>query len=171
MMAFALSMDAFSISVGIGMIGLRVRQIAFIGIAVGFFHVAMPLVGMVLGKIVSQYIGIFAYVFGAAVLVILGLQMIYSSFSQNRKSLLKPVGWGLILFSVSVSIDSFSVGLSLGMLGAKTVFTLVSFGVISAVLTWAGLLLGRKVEGIFGSYSEMLGGLILIGFGIKILFI
>ncbi|MBM7095576.1 MULTISPECIES: manganese efflux pump MntP family protein [Alteribacter] len=170
-MAFALSMDAFSISVGMGMIGLRLRQIGMIGTTVGLFHVAMPLLGMILGKIVSQYVGVFAYLLGAIVLIILGLQMIFSSFSKDTKSFLQPVGLGLILFAVGVSIDSFSVGLSLGMLGAKTLLTLVSFGIMSAFLTCAGLLLGRKVEGLLGGYSEMLGGLILVGFGVKILFV
>ncbi|WP_051314976.1 manganese efflux pump MntP family protein [Alteribacter aurantiacus] len=169
-MAFALSMDAFSISVGMGMLGLRLRQIGFIGSTVGLFHVAMPLFGMVLGKLVSQYVGVFAYLIGAIVLIILGLQMIYSSFSKDTKSFLQPVGWGLILFAIGVSIDSFSVGLSLGMLGAKTMVTLVCFGVMSAVLTWGGLLLGKKIQGLVGGYSEMLGGLILVGFGIKIMF-
>ncbi|TMW72525.1 manganese efflux pump [Alteribacter natronophilus] len=171
MMAFALSMDAFSISIGLGMIGLRMRRIALIGTTVGLFHVLMPLLGIILGKLVSQYIGVFAYIIGAGLLLYIGLQMVRSSFSAETGPAFTPVGWGLILFAVTVSIDSFSAGLGLGMLGAKTLVTLVSFGLFSAVLTWAGLVLGKKAEGVLGSYSEMLGGCILIGFGIKILFV
>ncbi|PYZ96299.1 hypothetical protein CR205_17150 [Alteribacter lacisalsi] len=171
MMAFALSLDAFSISVGMGMIGLRLRQIVMIGMTVGLFHVMMPLLGIVLGKLVSQYIGVFAYILGAALLLYIGMQMIRSSFSDDTGPAFSPIGWGLILFALTVSIDSFSAGLSLGMLGAKTFVTLVSFGLFSALLTWAGLFLGRKAEGVLGRYSEMLGGCILIGFGVKILFI
>ena len=168
-MAFALSMDAFSLSIGIGMARLRYKQIAVIGISVGFFHLLMPLIGLLLGKILSQYIGMFAFVIGGSVLILIGLQMLFATLQEERSPVLSPTGFGLILFSISVSIDSFSAGLSLGMLGAKTWVTLVSFGVVSAVLTWVGLILGRKMGNWLGGYSEWFGGTILIAFGVKII--
>ncbi|MBU9724365.1 MULTISPECIES: manganese efflux pump MntP family protein [Bacillaceae] len=168
-MAFALSMDAFSISIGMGLIGLRYKHIAKIGLTVGWFHVMMPLIGLVLGKLLSQYIGLFAFVLGGGMLIFIGLQMIASTFQEERASILSTSGLGLILFAVSVSLDSFSAGLSLGMLGAKTWVTLVSFGVMSTIFTWMGLILGRKMGHYFHGYSEWLGGAILIAFGIKIM--
>lgn len=68
-----------------------------------------------------------------------------------------------------MSLDSFSVGLSLGIFGARTFLTIIVFGVVSMLLTWLGLLLGRRVQGWLGSYSEALGGSILLAFGIKLL--
>ncbi|MFA9560617.1 manganese efflux pump MntP family protein [Evansella sp. AB-rgal1] len=168
-MAFALGMDAFSLSIGMGLLGLRYKHIAKIGITVGAFHVIMPLIGIILGRLLSQYIGMFAFVIGGGVLVFIGIQMIVSTFQHEREPVLKPTGFGLFLFSLSVSIDSFSAGLSLGMLGAKTWVTLVSFGMASALLTWIGLILGRKMGNWMGGYSEWLGGTILIAFGMKIL--
>ncbi|MDG5787325.1 manganese efflux pump MntP family protein [Evansella sp. AB-P1] len=170
-MAFALSMDAFSLAIGMGVVGLRYKHIATIGMTVGAFHVCMPLIGILLGKLLSQYIGIFAFVLGGAVLIFIGAQMIISTFKSERESVFSPVGLlGLIVFSLSVSIDSFSAGLSLGMLGAKTWVTLVAFGWMSALLTCFGLVLGRKMGNWFGGYSEWLGGTILIAFGLKIIF-
>ena len=61
-----------------------------------------------------------------------------------------------------MSLDSFSVGLSLGIFGARTFLTIIVFGVVSMLLTWLGLLLGRRVQGWLGSYSEALGGSILL---------
>ncbi|MBU9710355.1 manganese efflux pump MntP family protein [Bacillus tamaricis] len=168
-MAFALSMDAFSISIGMGLMGLRYKHIAKIGLMVGWFHVMMPLIGLVLGKLLSQHIGFLAFILGGGMLIIIGIQMIAATFQHERDTILSPTGWGLVLFAVSVSIDSFSAGLSLGMLGAKTWVTLVSFGIMSTVLTWIGLIVGRKMGNFFYGYSEWLGGAILIAFGVKII--
>lgn len=168
MMALALGMDAFSIGMGMGMIDLRHRQIAKIGITIGIFHVIMPLLGMMIGHILSDYFGSVAQMAGGVLLLLLGAQMIFSSF-QHDDTLFRPVGFGLIVFALSVSLDSFSVGLSLGIFGARVFVTIMMFGVVSMLLTWAGLLVGRKFQRFFGSYSEALGGCILFVFGIKLM--
>ena len=171
LMAFALGMDAFSIGLGMGMYKLRLRQIFKIGITIGLFHVWMPLVGMLAGKFLSEKFGAFATVIGGVLLVILGIQMVWSSLKKNDEKVITPMGFGLFIFALSVSLDSFSVGLSLGIYGAKTVFVILSFGIAATILTWAGLLLGRKVQGWLGAYSEALGGGILLAFGLKLLFL
>lgn len=171
-MAFALGMDAFSLSVGMGMIGLRYKHIFKIGLIIGLFHVIMPFLGVIIGRFLSQYFGMITIMIGGCLLLILGGQMIYSAvFRNNREEkILKPVGIGLILFSITVSLDSFSVGLSLGMIGTKTIVTVISFGLMSMFLSWFGLIIGKKVQGYVGKYGEILGGCILLAFGIKLLF-
>ncbi|WP_096203039.1 manganese efflux pump MntP [Bacillus sp. FJAT-45350] len=170
-MATALGMDAFSIALGMGMIGLRYRQIFQIGITIGAFHIIMPLLGIVAGKLLSNYFGVLATIIGGGLLLLIGLQMIYSSLrgDEDGETKLAPIGIGLFLFAISVSLDSFSAGLSLGMLGAKTVITVVAFGVMSMILSWIGLIMGKKFKGVIGSYGELLGGCILIAFGVKLL--
>ncbi|MGD6900585.1 manganese efflux pump MntP family protein [Bacillus infantis] len=169
LMAFALGMDAFSVGLGMGMFELRLRQIFKIGITIGLFHVFMPLLGMMAGRFLSEQFGSIAAYIGGGLLLLLGAQMIWSSIKDDDSSLITPVGFGLLIFALSVSLDSFSVGLSLGIYGAKTALVLVCFGAAAAILTWAGLLAGRKVQGWLGSYSEALGGAILLAFGIKLL--
>jgi manganese efflux pump family protein len=170
-MAFALGMDAFSLAIGMGMLGLRYKHIFKIGITIGAFHVIMPFLGIVIGKFLTQYFGFLAIIIGGALLIILGLQMLYSALfsDEHNERILQPKGIGLLLFALSVSVDSFSVGLSLGMIGAKTVITLLSFGFMSMALSWLGLIIGKKVQGYIGVYGELLGGCILLGFGIKLL--
>jgi len=170
-MAAALGMDAFSVGLGMGMYNLRLRKIFQIGITIGIFHVWMPLVGLLAGKFLSVTFGSVATLCGGLLLLLLGLQMIWSSFKQESDKVITPAGFGLILFALSVSLDSFSVGLSLGIFGAKTVLVLLCFGVAATVQTWAGLLLGRKVQGWIGAYSEALGGAILLAFGCKLLWL
>ncbi|WP_078382603.1 manganese efflux pump MntP [Sutcliffiella halmapala] len=170
LMAIALGMDAFSVGLGMGMIKLRMRQIFYIGVTIGIFHVFMPLAGMLIGKALSEQFGSIATLVGGLLLIMLGVQMMLSSLQKEEGPLITPIGAGLIVFALSVSLDSFSVGLSLGIYGAKTLLTVIMFGVVSMFLTWIGLLFGRKLQGWFGSYSEALGGSILLGFGLKLIF-
>lgn len=169
-MSVALGMDAFSIGLGMGMLSLRLKQIMKIGITIGLFHMLMPLAGMTIGKQISLYFGNIAGLIGGLLLVILGVTMIRSSFSSNDEPFVQPVGIGLLVFALSASLDSFSVGLSLGIYGAKTWLTILMFGMMSMLLTWAGLIMGKKVQKWFGSYGEAFGGCILLAFGVKILF-
>lgn len=170
MMAFALGMDAFSVSLGMGMLRLRLKQIAYIGLTVGFFHIVMPLIGMAIGRLLSVRLGHMATYIGGGLLLILGIQMVIASFRHEQEHWLRPIGIGLFLFSFSVSLDSFSVGLSLGIYGVGIVFAVIAFGLTSMVLTWMGLLLGRRFQRWLGTYSEALGGTILLLFACKLLF-
>ena len=169
-MAFALGMDAFSISLGMGMYKLRLRQIFNIGITIGVFHIVMPLLGMITGRFLSEQFGTIAAYIGGGLMFLLGLQMIWSSLGKEEGSLMTPVGMGLFLFALSVSLDSFSVGLTLGVYGAKTLVVLTCFGVGATILSWLGLMIGRRVQSWLGKYSEVLGGSILLLFGIRLLF-
>jgi manganese efflux pump family protein len=168
-MALALGMDAFSVGLGMGMYNLRLRQIFKIGITIGLFHVWMPLVGMLAGKYLSAKFGTFASYIGGLLLIILGLQMIWSSLKKGEEKVMTPIGFGLIVFALSVSLDSFSLGLTLGIYGAKIIMVILCFGIVATLQTWVGLLLGRKVQGWIGPYSEALGGTILLAFGFKLL--
>ncbi|MRG86211.1 manganese efflux pump MntP [Salinibacillus xinjiangensis] len=168
LMAIAIGMDAFSVSLGMGMLNLRLRKIAIIGILIGIFHMVMPFLGMLLGNILSKQFGSFAALMGGVLLIVLGIQMFIGSFSDERNTKLVN-GFGLFVFAFTVSLDSFSVGLSLGMYGVKTIVALILFGSASAVLTWLGFLLARKATALLGSYSEMLGGSILCAFGLQLI--
>ncbi|MGM8211421.1 manganese efflux pump MntP [Virgibacillus sp. W0430] len=169
-MAVALGLDAFSVSLGLGMKRPRLKRIALIGLLIGSFHILFPLIGILAGKVIAEKIGQYTVLGGGLLLVGIGAHMIFSAFNQEPKRSINSSGIHLLLLACSVSIDSFSVGLSLGMSNAKTIMAIILFGSISTILTWAGMLLGRKVRGYLGAYSEILGGSILCAFGMYILF-
>lgn len=170
LMAVALGLDAFSLGIGIGMKGIRIIDIFKISLVIGLFHIMMPLMGMFMGQYVSSLLGHVATSAGGLLLILLGSHMVYSSYrGEDAPSFDHRTTWGLFLFSLSVSIDSFSVGVSLGMFATDIILTVLIFGACGGLLSTAGLMLGRRVGNWIGEYGEAFGGIILLAFGIKFL--
>ncbi|MGO4376081.1 manganese efflux pump, partial [Paenibacillus sp. MCAF20] len=97
--------------------------------------------------------------------------MIYSSLRGDAvTSFDHRTTWGLLVFALSVSIDSFSVGITLGMFAADIWLTVLLFGIFGGLMSIMGLSLGRKVSADLGEYGEALGGAILFVFGILFIF-
>lgn len=169
MMGLALGMDAFSISLGMGMYSIRARRMFWIGLVVGLFHVLMPLVGILVGEHLSTAFGEIAKVLGGAILLILGVRMIYVGIFKQDEPLMSPTGIGLFFFAFSVSLDSFSAALSLGIIGLNRIAVISIFGLCATLLTWAGFLIGRKFQGMLGGVSEVMGGGILFAVGLHMI--
>jgi manganese efflux pump family protein len=167
-MAMALGMDAFSLGIGIGLKGIRLRDILKISTLVGLFHILMPLLGMFMGQFVSSLLGDVAQMAGGGLLIALGAHMIYSSLQgEEVRSFDHRTLWGLFVFAISVSIDSMSVGVSLGILASDLVLTILMFGAAGGLLSVLGLLVGRRAGGWVGDFGETIGGFILLVFGIR----
>ena len=171
LMAVALGMDAFSLGVGIGLKGVKLRDIIKLSSVIAVFHVVMPLAGMVAGAYVSNLLGGVATSVAGALLLLLGGHMVYSSLRGDAvDSIDHRTLWGVLVFSLSVSIDSFSVGVSMGMFSAHLLPTVMTFGLFGGLMSVLGLMLGRRVSRSMGGYGEAFGGLILFGFGLLFIF-
>ncbi|MNP24315.1 putative manganese efflux pump MntP [compost metagenome] len=167
LMAVALGMDALSLGVGIGMRGIRLLHVLRISLLIGIFHMLMPLLGIFMGHYISSLLGQVTGYAAGGLLVLLGVHMIINSYREGAATMIDYHAWaGMILFSFSVSIDSFSVGVSLGMFKSELLLTVLIFGIIGAFMSMMGLLLGRRVSDKLGSYGEAIGGTILLAFGI-----
>lgn len=171
LMALALGMDAFSLGIGVGMRGVQRRDVIRIGICVALFHMLMPLLGIFAGQYVGYLLGHLAKYVSGGLLLLLGAHMIISSIKGsgfqpiNHRHLL-----GVILFSLSVSVDSFSVGVSLGMFHSNLVLTVLVFGLFGGLMSIMGLTLGSGVSRGLGEYGEAAGGAILLAFGLMFIF-
>ncbi len=169
--ALALGLDAFSLGLGIGLKGIRLLDIMKLGVVIALFHVLMPLAGMYTGQYVSGLLGHVATTVAGALLLLLGAHMIYSSLKgEDVQSFDHRSLWGLLVLALSVSVDSFSVGITLGMFSANLWMTVLLFGFFGGLMSVLGLLLGRKVSGKLGEYGEACGGAILVVFGILFIF-
>ncbi|QSO55270.1 manganese efflux pump [Alicyclobacillus curvatus] len=168
MMAVALGMDAFSLAIGIGLKGISRQRAILLCLAIGLFHVVLTLVGIYTGMMLQDVLGKLAKWFGSFLLFGLGLHMLFSTLfgkDEDDKSF-NATYMGMILFGIGVSIDALSVGFSLGL--RSTAFGLVAaatFGFFGMVMCGAGLVVGRRVNRMAGVYGEVLGAIILIGYG------
>ncbi|MFC7678614.1 manganese efflux pump MntP family protein [Paenibacillus sp. GCM10028914] len=170
-MAVALGLDAFSLGIGVGMRGIRLRHILMISLLIAFFHMIMPLIGLVAGRYVGALLGQVTGFAAGGLLVLLGGHMIWNSFRKEEGGFVNPTTLlGMLLFSLSVSIDSFSVGVSLGMFVKDMLPIVISFGVIGGLMSILGLTIGRQAASKLGEYGEMLGGVILLAFGLMFIF-
>ncbi|MEK8131673.1 manganese efflux pump [Paenibacillus filicis] len=170
LLALALGLDALSLGLGIGMRGIRKRDIALISFIIALFHVLMPLAGLWMGGYISLMLGKVATACGGVLLLLLGGHMVVNTLRKEESAGYNPSTlWGMLLLAFSVSVDSFSVGISLGMFSGDVWLTVLMFGAAGGLMSVAGLLLGRRVGSWIGEYGEALGGVILVGFGIHFL--
>ncbi|PTM56767.1 manganese efflux pump MntP family protein [Desmospora activa] len=172
--ATAMGMDAFSLGLGMGMRGILLRQVMLTSVSVGFFHMFMPMVGIAIGRILGVLVEQIAVMIGGGLLIFLGINMVYQAWGKSRANTSNNTAnvssiWGVLLFSLSVSLDSLSAGFSLGLFEVDTILAVLLFGWISMLMAGTGLLLGRHVSTWIGGYGEAVGGMILIGLGLRFL--
>lgn len=171
LMAIALGMDAFSMAIGVGMQGVSTFRTGQLSLTIGVLHIILPLAGIYLGQVLGAVAGDIAGYIGAAVLIFLGGKMIFDEFRPEGEEEIKVSGWQYIVLPISVSLDSLSIGFSLGTLGvSKMLFVTGIFGVVAAVMTLGGILLGIRV-GHAIEKTSILGGGILVILGLKMLFL
>lgn len=174
-LACALAMDAFAVAIVTGltlnpMTGRHVFRLSF---HFGLFQALMPLLGWLAGTAVRQYISTFDHWVAFGLLAFVGGKMLWEALHHEDgepRSWRDPTsGWMLVMLSVATSIDALAVGLSLAMIGMPIVFPAIVIGIAAAGFTMTGMLIGRRIGAHWGTRVEVLGGLILVGIGVKIL--
>lgn len=164
MIAVSLSMDAFSLSLAYGMAGVNKKQVRNLSLTVGLFHFFMPLLGMFLGSLILKRFT-FDYDFLIfLILAFIGVQMILESFKKKEIKPLKK--FEIIMFALAVSIDSFSVGITLTDINENYLISAICFSLASLIFTFAGLSLGNKIAKLVGKLSTIIGGVILVIIGL-----
>ena len=165
LIAVSLSMDAFSLSLAYGTLGLSKRDISLLSIIVGIYHFFMPLLGMYIGSWLLKILPIAPSLIVLLVLSIIGIQMVISSFKEERD--IKMMDFmELLFFGLAVSLDSFSVGIGLRSIYEVPLVCSFIFMTSSFLFTYLGLLLGKKINTKLGSISTLIGGIMLILIGI-----
>lgn len=170
-LALSMAMDAFAVSLAAGALpeirGFRPNfRLAF---HFGLFQSIMPVLGWLAGASIEPFIRTFDHWIAFALLSFVGLRMINAARQPVDVQKHDPSrGWTLVLLSVAVSIDALAVGLSLGVLGIAVGYPALIIGVTTAVISVAGLRLGHGLGGRLGRPFEIIGGLLLIGIGVRI---
>ena len=138
-MAIGLSMDAFSLAIAYGANNINKIKIIMLSMLVGIFHFFMPYIGSVLGGKIFFLIENTNYII-STVFFLLSFEM-YKSRNEEYDGILTNM-MSLIIFALTVSIDSFSVGLALGINENELISAFIIFSIVSAFFTYIGLTLG-----------------------------
>lgn len=161
-LGFVLSLDSFRVSLGLGALKLRAARQAQIVLAFGLCDGLAPLVGLLIGQSIVTHIGPWVEHLGPLLLCAYGVYVIYVARRNEEKEALKEDHWMVLGLPLSLSLDNLVAGASLGMIGFPIVISVTVIGSMSALMSLAGLLVGRKVIKHPALKSELLGGVALV---------
>lgn len=171
--AIGLSMDAFAVSVVSGSTykQLHIKHALRMAAFFGGFQAIMPLIGSLAGLGLKQYITACDHWIAFVLLSAVGGKMIYESFKiksvEDNPDPSKILV--LLVLAVATSIDALVIGITLSLITASIGLAVATIGLITFVLSYLGVLIGKRFGHFFENKIEILGGVILIAIGVKIL--
>jgi len=173
LIAFGLSFDTFAVSVSSGLILRKINffnamKIAFV---LAFFQGLMPMIGWLIGSGVKKYMMAYDHWIAFVLLTVLGAKMVYESFrSSDERNPVNPMRLTIMVsMAIATSIDALIVGLSFAFFELNIYITIFLIGAVTFLVSMLGILFGKKAGAHLGQRMEVLGGLILIAIGLKIL--
>ena len=178
LIAVALSLDAVAVSManGISMKKFSISNGLLIAFAFGFSQAVMPILGWAGGSAMKQIITSFDHWIAFFLLLIVGGKMIWEAFvrkseldelEKEASKKMKPLR--LFWLSLATSIDALAVGISFAFTKINIISASLIIGALTFILSFFGNYLGNKIGEFFGKKIEILGGIILIFIGTKIL--
>jgi putative Mn2+ efflux pump MntP len=172
LIALGLAMDAFAVALGVGTTRQDIwfRPGFRLVFHFGLFQFMMPILGWLGGATVARFIASWDHWIAFALLAYVGGKMIKESFgdgaAHNGSDPTRK--WTLVVLALATSIDALAVGLSLAMIKVDILYPSLVIGIVAALMTALGLALGKRLGTQFGKRMELVGGLILIGIGLRV---
>jgi putative Mn2+ efflux pump MntP len=168
--AVSLGASNLAAAVGIGLSGVDYRVRLRVAIAFGAFEVAMPVLGLVIGRGAATSIGSAASKIGGALLVSVGVATAVSATRRSADPAPVPAGrlTRLVLTSLALSVDNLVVGFALGTLDVSFPVAVIVIGTVSVAMALVGLELGSRLSAAFERRSEVIAGLALVLVGVGV---
>lgn len=171
-LAIALSMDAFAVSIGLGSKNVKKTSSLAILSAIyfGLFQALMPLIGFLGGKGVLGWIENYAHWIAFFLLLLIGGKMIYESVAEGiEEDIAQITHKVMLILAIATSIDAMAAGFTLTLLEVNPFIACGVIGVTTFVFSWIGVFVGARSGTWLESKAELLGGIVLILMGFKIL--
>jgi putative Mn2+ efflux pump MntP len=173
LIAVGLAMDAFAVSLGVGTLQIgRSQRVKFrLAFHFGFFQGMMTLIGWLAGSTIAHLISQYDHWVAFILLMFVGIRIVRAGLNPKQGTYQADPSRGrmLIILSIATSIDALAVGLGLAMLAVNIYTASLTIALVTLGLSLAGLFIGYELGVRFGKRMEILGGLTLIGIGIRIL--
>ena len=170
--AVGLAMDTFAVSIvtGAAYKQLHIRHTLRMAGFFGGFQAFMPVIGYLAGLTVKQYVSNYDHWIAFGILAAVGLKMIYESFKiKEKRKTPNPANLAVVLaLAVATSIDALAVGITISLITHAIVLAVIIIGAVTFGLSFAGVYIGKKFGHFFEGGIEIIGGLVLIGMGLKI---
>lgn len=160
-LGFVLSLDNFRVSIALGTVPFGLKRAVQVALTFGLWDVIMPLVGLLIGRQIGKSFGDVASFVGAAALGGYGLYLVISALRNPEPDELDH-RWALFGIPLTLSLDNLFAGASLGILGLSPWLSATVFGVMTAMMSLVGLLLGRAAARLIRIRSDLLSGVSLI---------
>lgn len=179
LLALGLAMDATAVAATRGLVApsVRLRDALMIGLFFGGFQAAMPFAGWLLGAGLGAYIQAVDHWIAFAILATLGGRMLWSARREAPEddalatatpgALFAPRA--LLPLAIATSIDALAAGVTLPLVGAPLGTSIALIGLVTALLSAAAALLGRRLGASMAGHMELVGGLVLVAIGVRIL--
>ncbi|HUN58333.1 MAG TPA: manganese efflux pump [Candidatus Binataceae bacterium] len=169
-LALAVGLDVLAISVGVGVAQIPWKPRLRLGVVFTVAEILMQVTGYGLGTGAGRILGAFATYAALALLALVGLQMVRSSFREEEAPAFNAAhGTGLLLIGLSISLDSLGVGLALPAIGIPLIPLLITLSITTSVFTFVGIAFGAKLGERYERGAERLAGGML--FVLAILFL
>lgn len=173
-LAIGLSMDAFAVAIGKGLSMKKsdFKKALIVGLYFGGFQAGMPLIGYLLGTQFESKITAIDHWIAFALLSFIGINMIREALSDDDDDEADTASLAfknMIILSIATSIDALAVGVTFAFLKVNILFAVTTIGICTFLLSAMGVKLGSVLGNKYKSRAEILGGIILIAMGLKIL--
>ena len=174
LIAFSLSMDAFAVSIvlGLSLEKPRIKEIVLPGIYFGSFQAFMPLIGYFSGILFADRIKDFDHWIVFLLLGIIGGKMIKDSLSKKEENINKNAYRFLrmLILAVATSIDAMAIGVTFALFKVNILVAVTIIGFFTFFISMIGVTIGNRFGIKYKSKAELIGGCVLILLGIKVLF-
>ena len=162
LLGFVLSLDSFRVSLALGAIKLMPVRQAQIILAFGICDGIAPLIGLLIGQSIVTHIGPWVEHLGPLMLCAYGIWVIYAARRQEGKETQEESHWMVLGLPLTLSLDNLIAGTSLGLIRFPVLMSACVIGAMSALLSLAGLFLGKTMGDRLALKSELLGGTALV---------
>lgn len=172
LIAVALAMDCFAVSVTSGLIMKcpRLRHVLVMAVFFGGFQGFMPMIGWCAGVGFANYIASYDHWVAFGLLAIIGGNMIRESFDKDESKPFDPTNWKTLLgLAVATSIDALVMGVDFGIMRNTLLLPIVLIAFVSFLFTIVGVYLGATFQRLCKFNFELVGGIVLVCIGVKIL--
>jgi len=172
LIALGLAMDSFAVSITAGLIlqKCKVKEIIPIALYMGLFQGIMPILGWLAGKELSKYIEAYDHWVAFILLFGIGGKMIYENVIKGNQRCFNPRKHLILLgLAFATSIDALIIGINFGIMDIVLAAPVIIIGTTTFILCLLGVYLGGKFQKLYNFKVEAIGGLVLIGIGLKIL--